>query len=486
MTLSDTVLSSIENSPAIDTDSYKTSHWMQYPPNTEYVYSYLESRGGQFDEAVMAGVMYNLHQIAGEALGEGDIETLQDLIVPHMGGNPENFNREGWEDIVKTHKGRLPVKIMGIPEGTRIGTKNALMTIVNTDPKHAWLVGHLETALMRMWYPITVASLSYAIRKVILQGLEESGTPEDIDFKLQDFGSRGASSQESAKIGAGAHALVFKGSDTMIALPYLYKYYKTKEMPLFSVPAAEHSTITSWGRGGEVNAYRNMLQKYPDGTVSIVSDSYDIMNACANIYGGELRDIVTSRSGVLVIRPDSGDIIPTILNILNVLAEKFGTSENSKGFRVLPPFLRLLQGDGMNYHTVKSLIRALIDNSWSLDNIACFGMGGKLLQGVDRDTMKFAFKCSAVYYDDQWHEVFKDPITDPGKASKKGLLTVHYDNGEFKTKSSLNPERGKFGNRLVPMFLDGKVLYQEDLDTIRKRVRQTDYAIPIDGAGSLK
>ncbi len=459
---------------------------MQYPPGAEYVYSYLESRGGQFDEAVIAGVMYNLHQIAGSVLNEGDIETLEDMIVPHMGGNPANFNREGWDDIVKTHKGRLPVKIMGIPEGTRIGTKNALMTIVNTDPKHAWLVGHLETSLMRMWYPITVASLSYAIRKEILAGLEESGTPELVDFMLQDFGSRGASSRESAKIGAGAHALIFKGSDTMIAMPYLYKYYKAKECPFFSVPAAEHSTITSWGREREVDAYRNMLQKYPKGIVSIVCDSYDTFNACANIFGGELKSMTTGRDGVVVLRPDSGEIIPTILKMLTTLAEKFGTTENSKGFRVLQPCLRILQGDGMNYHTVKSLIRALIDNGWSLDNIACFGMGGKLLQGVDRDTMKFAFKCSAVYYDGKWHEVFKDPITDPGKVSKRGLLSVHYDQGKFTTRGSLKPDYGKFGNRLVPMFLNGEVLYQEDLDTIRNRVLQADYAIPIDGAGSLK
>lgn len=450
----------------IDSDSYKISHAKQYPPGTTRVFSYLESRGGQFDDQVMFGLQYILkHYFKGVVVTHQQIDMAKAIVTSHM-GSADNFNEEGWRYIVDHHGGRLPLRICAIAEGTRITPHNALVTVVNTDPNCYWLVNYMETALLRVWYPITVATLSRNIRSIIEQYLELSGTPDRIDFMLQDFGSRGSTSQESASIGGAAHLVNFKGSDTMVAIPFLMKYYGATTMPAFSVPAAEHSVITSWGKVKESESYRNLLKQYPTGIVSIVSDSYDIFNACENIYGEELRELIMQRDGVLVIRPDSGDIIPTVLRILEILGRRFGTTINSKGFRVLPPQVRVLQGDGMNINTIRSLCKALIDNGWSLDNIACFGMGGKLLQGVDRDTLKFAFKCCAININGEWSPVYKDPVTDPGKTSKKGIVYVLKNGNRYETftKLTLDPVEG---DQLIPVFENGDILTEYHLDQIR-------------------
>lgn len=454
----------------IDSDSYKTSHNRQYPPGTTRVFSYLESRGGQFDDQVMFGLQYILKRyLTGVVVTDQQIDMAKAIITSHM-GSPETFNEAGWRHIVREHGGRLPLKISAIPEGTRITPHNALVTVVNTDPACYWLVNYMETVLMRIWYPITVASLSRNIRTIIEQYLELTGSPERIDFMLQDFGSRGSTSSESAAIGGAAHLVNFQGSDTMVAIPFLMKYYGATSMPAFSVPASEHSTITSWGRNRETEAYRNLLTLYPQGIVSIVSDSYDIFNACDKIYGEELRELILHRDGVLVIRPDSGDIIPTMLRILEILGRKFGTTVNSKGYRVLPPQVRVLQGDGMNINTIQLLCRALTDAGWSLDNIACFGMGGKLLQGVDRDTLKFAFKCCAVEIDGVWNPVYKDPVTDPGKTSKRGVVYVLKNGRKYHTftKLTLNPVAD---DQLIPVFENGCMLTEYTLNQIRASAR---------------
>ena len=450
----------------IDSDSYKTSHDRQLPPGATRVFSYLESRGGQFDDQVMFGLQYIIKRyLTGVVVTHQQIDMAKAIIESHM-GSPKAFNEAGWRYIVDHCGGRLPLRISAIPEGTRISAHNALVTVVNTDPNCYWLVNYMETALMRVWYPITVATLSRNIRTVLERYLELTGSPELIDFMLQDFGSRGSTSSESASIGGAAHLVNFKGSDTMVAIPFLMKYYGATTMPAFSVPASEHSTITSWGRLRETEAYRNLLTLYPTGVVSIVSDSYDIFNACDVIYGQMLHDVIMQRDGVLVIRPDSGDIIPTMLRILEILGRRFGTTVNSKGYRVLPPQVRVLQGDGMNYNTIQLLCRALMDAGWSLDNIACFGMGGKLLQGVDRDTLKFAFKCCAIEVDGVWMPVYKDPITDPGKTSKQGIVYVLLNGNRYETytKLTLDPVAE---DQLIPVFENGDILKKYTLDQIR-------------------
>jgi nicotinamide phosphoribosyltransferase len=449
----------------LQTDSYKFTHWKQYPPGTERVYSYLESRGGMFGQVVFFGLQYYLLKyLQGAVVDEQDVHEAQSFVDQHIG--PGMFNGEGWMHIVRQHGGRLPVVIKAAPEGSIVDVQNVLMTIENTDPKCYWLPNYLETLLLKVWYPITVATLSRAIRKVFLSALERSGDPSLIDFKLHDFGYRGVSSEETAGIGAAAHLINFKGTDTVAGVRILQKYYHSEQMEGFSVPAAEHSTITAWGRQNEVLAYKNMLSQFPNGIVAVVSDSYNVYEACEKLWGEILHDEVLQRDGTLVVRPDSGNPRETVLKVLAILGEKFGHQINGKGYRVLNPKVRVIQGDGVNYWTIQDTLMAMNRAGWSADNIS-FGMGGALLQQLNRDTQKFAFKCSNITVNGEDRDVFKDPVEGHDKASKRGRLALLFDDGLWSTERVRNSDVG--ADQLQTVFRDGEVMLSHSVAEIRER-----------------
>jgi nicotinamide phosphoribosyltransferase len=450
----------------LQTDSYKFTHWKQYPPGTEYVYSYLESRGGMFGQVVFFGLQYYLDRyLSGVVVEQEDVNEAKRFVDEHLG--PDLFNHAGWMHIVRHHAGKLPVSIKAVPEGSVVDVSNVLMTIENTDPACYWLPNYLETLLLKVWYPITVATLSRAIRCVMLSALERSGDPSLIDFKLHDFGYRGVSSEETAGLGAAAHLINFKGTDTVAGIRVLQHYYRSDQMEGFSVPAAEHSTITAWGRENEANAYRNMLEQFPSGIVAVVSDSYNVYNACEKIWGEALHDNVLGREGTLVVRPDSGNPREVVLKVLDTLGEKFGYQMNSKGYRVLNPKIRVIQGDGVNFWTIQDTLMAMNRAGWSADNIS-FGMGGALLQQLNRDTQKFAFKTSNVTVNGEDREVFKDPIEGHEKISKRGRLALHLNEGSW---STVRIERGESDKKdqLQAVFRDGKVLVKQTVSEIRER-----------------
>ncbi|MHB8123889.1 MAG: nicotinate phosphoribosyltransferase [Desulfuromonadaceae bacterium] len=459
---------SISKSMILNTDSYKVSMFKQYPPGTTGVYSYIESRGGRYDETVFFGLQAFIKEYLCKPITRGDIELADTILTAH--GEP--FNREGWEYILREHGGYLPVVIRAVPEGTVVPVKNVLATIENTDPKAFWLTTWLETALLRaIWYPTTVATQSWAIKQLIKDFLEKTGDPSTVNFKLHDFGARGVSSLESAGIGGAAHLVNFMGTDTITGVLHAREYYNAG-IAGFSIPAAEHSTITSWGRGGEASAYENMLDQFakPGAIVAVVSDSYDIFNAVENIWGTELRDKVKASGGTLVIRPDSGDPVTVNLRLVEILGAKFGYTVNSKGFKVLGPWVRLIQGDGLNELTIRSILGAFMAMGWSADNIA-FGMGGALLQQVDRDTQKFAMKASSVCVDGTWRGIQKDPITDQGKKSKAGRVKLFFNGVDFVSSVSAPTGWTDNGSRWVDaleeVFRDGKLVREMNFEEIR-------------------
>lgn len=403
----------------ICTDSYKYSHFKQYPPGTTAMFDYLESRGGRYDELVFFGLQYIIREYLCKPFTREDLEEAADIAALH--GVP--FNREGFEYILKEYEGYFPVTIKALPEGTVAPVKVPLITIECEDFKAFWCVGFLEALILQVWYPITVATNSREIKKVIKQYLEETGDVSGLPFKLHDFGLRGTSSMESGVIGGMAHLANFLGTDTMPALLGARRYYGEK-IAGFSIPAAEHSTITSWLRENETEAYRNMIQQFSkEGSIyAVVSDSYNLMNAVGNIWGVTLKEEVIASKGLLVLRPDSDDPVTTPIKVIEKLAEKFGTTTNSKGYKVLNN-VRVIQGDGIAIETIRSICIGLKLKGFSIDNIA-FGMGGALLQIVNRDDQKFAIKCSATKVNGEWRDVFKDPITDPNKRSKPGRVTT--------------------------------------------------------------
>ena len=420
------------NNSLLNTDSYKASHWLQYAPGTDATFFYVESRGGIHDRTVFFGLQAILKETLSTPITHADVDEARDLFAAH--GDP--FNESGWRDIVDRHGGLLPIRIRSVPEGTVVPTHNALMTIESIDPKAYWVPSYLETMLLRIWYPVTVATVSWHAKQTIRQFLERtSDDPEgQLPFKLHDFGARGVSSLESAAIGGAAHLVNFLGTDTVSGLLLARAHYH-EPMAGFSIPAAEHSTITAWGRDREVDAYRNMLTQFakPGSIVSIVSDSYDIFHAIREHWGKTLKDEVIQSGGTVVIRPDSGDPVAVVHQCMELLDEAFGHTINGKGFKVLN-HVRVIQGDGINPTSIRAVLERIPSAGYATDNLA-FGMGGALLQRLDRDTQKFALKCSAARVEGQWIDVYKDPVTDKGKQSKRGRMTLlrHREYGTFKT-----------------------------------------------------
>lgn len=303
-----------------------------------------------------------------------------------------------------------------------------------------------------------------------------SETADDADaeiaFKVHDFGSRGVSSQETAAIGGAAHLVNFMGTDTITALILHRRFYRA-EMAGFSIPAAEHSTITSWGKENEAQAYRNMLKQFakPNALVAVVSDSWNIFNAVEKIWGEQLKQEVIDSGATVVIRPDSGEPTEVVSKIARLLSEKFGFDVNSKGFKVLKN-VRIIQGDGVNQDSIREILQRLKFEGFSASNIA-FGIGGSLLQKVNRDTLKFAYKCSAIVTNGELREVYKQPITDSGKNSKRGRLDLILKDGKYETVKIQNPETIAAENSVLQtVYENGEFLIDDNLDEIRKRAKQ--------------
>lgn len=446
---------------ALATDSYKASHWLQFPPNTDQTFYYIESRS-EDEDILFFGLQALLQEYLLDVPTCRMITEAKFIWDRHIGENI--FNYEGWQRIVDM--GYLPLEIKAVPEGSITKSKNVLVTVTNTDPRFWWLPGWVETLLMEVWYPITVATRSYQMKKIILKHLEKSGEPGLIDFKLHDFGFRGVSSYQSAMLGGMAHLVNFKGTDTIAAVEGIYKYYGSEEMPAFSVPAAEHSTVTSWGKENESKAYENMLDQFakPGKVLAVVSDSYDLDKAVKNIWGKELKQKVIDSCAMIVVRPDSGDPEEVVLRTLHNLAESYGTTVNEKGYKVLHN-VAAIQGDGIsNPEVIDNILSAAESEGFSATNLTS-GMGGGLLQQVNRDTYKFAMKCSAAKIDGEWKDVFKCPKDDPWKKSKKGLLGIQ--NGKTIRLNGVDDPR----NELVTVFKDGYCLNMSTFDQVRERTK---------------
>lgn len=450
--------------PILDTDSYKASHFLQYPEGTTHLFSYLESRGGVYDSVKFVGLQPILDQLA-TVVTSDDVQEAAELFKLH--GVP--FPIEGWQRVVDVHGGKIPLRIRAVREGTIIPNHNALVTVTNTDPELPWLVSWFETCLLRVWYPTTVATTSCVIRDLILSYLEQtSESPdEEIGFKLHDFGSRGVSSRESAALGGFAHLTNFLGTDTVPALVLARNTYN-EQIAGFSIPAAEHSTITSWGKEGELDAYRNFLTQFakPGTIAACVSDSYDLYNAVEFLWGEELREAIIESGATLVIRPDSGVPHEVVLKTVQLLDAKFGSTVNSKGFKVLN-HVRVIQGDGIDVHSIEAILSTLVGQGFSATNIA-FGMGGALLQYVNRDTQRFAYKCSAALVDGEWRDVYKDPVTDPGKTSKKGRLELCDVADEYRTMRMDDSQYEHHLSVMHTVFENGEVTKRWTLNDIRE------------------
>jgi nicotinamide phosphoribosyltransferase len=474
----------LTNNPITDTDSYKPSHPFLFAPEMDSSYYYFASRGGRYRYTCFNGAQALV-------LGMTDLVTMDHVreAAEIFEEHGEPFYREGWERIVTHYGGRIPLRIRAVPEGLVVPTGNVLLDVEPStpDPMIRWLPGWFETKLVRLWYPTTVATRGAYLREKILEALVRSSDDPmaEIDYKLHCFGSRGSSSMETARIGGCAHLINFRGSDTVEALRHARHYYGAK-MAGVSIPAPEHSVITSFVPAGspadaEPGAHfeeaffehlvRQFLyggatgKKYP--IVAAVSDSYDLYNAIENYWCGErLLPLVRNSGGRVVIRPDSGTPAEVDVKALTILERKLGMRKNTKEFKVLPTYYRLIQGDGVNDESVPEILHEVMAHGYSADNIN-FGMGGGGLQDMTRDTLKFAEKMAAMLRLGRWSPVSKKPKTDPGKNSMGGRFALVHEGGAYATVPQ--PRKDDY---LTPIFDMGRVLKTYTWEEVRANARK--------------
>lgn len=449
-----------------DTDSYKYTHYWQYPEGTENVWSYFEARtGAKFNKTLWYGLQYYLIEfLEGVVVTRDLIDEAEDLALNHFGTLDGTFNRPMWEYIVDKYGGKLPIRICAVPEGSLIPVSNILMSIVNTDKKCFPLTNHVETLLSKLWYPNTVATLSYELLRLITDYTNWTSSSDALrKFSIHDFGYRGVSSEESAAIGGSAHLVNFMGTDTTKAMRFAKYYYGASYKNLaFSVKATEHSVMTPLGPRGERAIVRRLLEQSPTGIMAMVIDSFNYRNF-VEMIGTEFKDAIVNRNGKIVIRPDSGDPVAVSLDVIKGLAKNFGFTINSKGYKELPPYIGMLWGDGIDYDGVRNILFAFKNDGWATSNII-FGMGGALLQKVNRDTQRFAFKCSAQCRDGVWYDVFKEPL-DSSKVSKRGILKLGRNgDGMYFTVKDTAPD---FTDHLECRFENGDISSRISFDEVR-------------------
>lgn len=466
-------------------DAYKPTHSFQYPPDTKFVDVYFEARKDPFGHGkvvTFGDQIFNLQYLAEpftmDQLRRSD-EFWKEVGVP--------FPEEDCRYIVEELGGKLPLEIRQLPDGTLADTHTALYTMRNTiEGRCAWLPAFIETLKQQnTWYPTSVATLSWTAKQIQYDFHKESSCLDESEilYKLQDFGFRATTCLEQSIIGGMAHALNYRGSDTSVSNMGIELVYGKTESGLLthSICAMEHMTSTAWGRENEVEAIRNFVERVcynngRGGAGSIIIDTYDALTFVKRVLVDQLSDLIEKvrrAGGVIILRPDSGDPVEVPVTIMQQLMEHYGYYTNMKGYHVLPNHFRVIQGDGMTLLSIAQLYDKMRSPSirYSIDNL-CVGMGGGLLQKVDRDMLGMAQKGSFITVGNKSYGISKDPATDPGKRSQEGQFSVIRDPV---TKRLINVPRGETGSQpdlLRTSFLNGEILVKEDWVTVLNRLEQ--------------
>jgi nicotinamide phosphoribosyltransferase len=451
-----------------------------YPEGTTKIYSYLCARSKKKSEyAVFFGLQYYLKEYLSKPITQADAAEFLEYHSMILGPAPQ----ETVDKITALATlGYLPIEIKAVPEGTVIDNQNVLATVTNTHPDFAWVVGFFESLLLKVWNTTTVATLSHKFKKLVVERAAKTSDSEFlVPFLVHDFGYRGVSSEETAALSGAAHLVNFCGTDTVPAVKMLKEMYSGEGLIGASVPASEHSIMCSYGYENELEAFNAMMDKNPTGIVSIVSDTYNFWNVMTD-FTSKLKDKILAREGKVVFRPDSGDpklILcgdptapansPERKGAIVLLAEQFGTTVNSKGYKELNPKVGLIYGDGMYYDRYVDILNTMENMGFASTNLV-IGVGGLLLQQHNRDDLGFAFKATFAIVNGQERILFKDPITDSGKRSHKGLMMLEKVGDKYITRDQVTEDEEARGE-LETVFINGKILIETDLTTIRERAK---------------
>lgn len=456
----------MKHNTVIDVDFYKTTQRKMYDPAVEGIFSYAESRGGIYNIMVMFGAQGWIKDTLLKPITKADVD-IADFIISGMGGFP--FDREPWDIVVNEYNGFIPVTIKAIKEGQKVPVKNAVITIECIDRRIFSLVNYLETSFLRaVWFPSTIATRAFHIRKNLDDLFSKyADSSASTDFSFLDFSGRGVESYDASAIGTAAFLTSFQGTDTVAGVYYAYENYGN-EICGNSVAATEHSVMTSYGKENEKLSFKRLVSIHKDQVLSVVSDTWNIYQACE--YWVSIADDVENQNIQLVVRPDSGDPFEVLPKMLEILSKGYKTHLNDKGLKVFDR-LKILWGDGVDETNYLQIFKLFIDLGYGPENLIV-GSGGGLMQRVNRDDMKWAFKASAVYKHGQWVPIKKDPITDPGKQSKAGKLELifhkkkkFYDTVDWTIAHQLGELQ------LEVVYKNGKLMREQTMKEIRELIR---------------
>lgn len=481
----------------LNVDSYKTGHDAMMKDGVIGLESNIVARKPTkyTSHVVMMGLEIYLQEYLDVTITHADIDEAE-LETTERG---DDFDREFWEHIVNVHGGKLPLHIRAIPEGTVVPVGVPLVRSFSTDPRVKVIASYIETQLQRaVQFPTTVASNARSIKVFLADTMERHAGHRFVDYHLHNFGDRSASSYESAILAAISHAVVFNGSDCLAANRYIKSYYRTMTAYLSSVTASEHSATCSNSNADKrddfnmaikmVRLWEKKVEKYiANGSVgvppivSVVIDTYDAKRFVRDFIGTKLKATIEEigkrcPGAKLVMRPDSGDPTTMPIEILEILMEKFGSTTNANGYAVLPSFIGVIQGDGINEDSIRTIVENLEAKMYSLENIV-FGMGGKLVHPEKgRDTYSFAMKGSAQQLEDgTWEDLFKDPITDVGKRSLRGRVTTYECTSTGKIlaeRIELQEVNPFLRDMMVDMYINGEIMNLSSFDDVRARANK--------------
>lgn len=483
--------------PTLLADFYKISHREQYPDRTEIIYSTWTPRSNKYypacTEVIAFGFQafikkYIIHYFDNHFFNRDLSKVLSEYTrcIKYTLGieNPVTSHLE------KLHKlGYMPICIKAIPEGTRVPLRVPMLTIHNTHPDFFWLTNYLETLMScELWLPSTTATIADRYRKILNEyAIKTVGNTLFVPFQGHDFSMRGMSSVESAMSGGAGHLLSFVGTDNIPAIYFLEQYYSAdieQEIVGTSIPATEHSVMCAGGNdtGDELETYRRLITEiYPNGFISIVSDTWDLWNTITDILPSLKKDIM-KRAGKVVIRPDSGDPVKIMCGdttsfevrrykgVVQLLWEIFGGEVNAQGYKVLDPHIGCIYGDAITPERCSEICLLLAQKGFASTNVV-YGIGSYTYQYNTRDTFGFAIKSTMCEINGNSKPIYKDPITDDGiKKSQTGVVVVTKDSsGDLICKDGLSFHHNEL-DELKYIFRDGVLLVDEVLSAIRERL----------------
>jgi nicotinamide phosphoribosyltransferase len=479
--------------PLMACDAYKLGHAMMYPEGTTRVLANVTPRGSRID-GVDAFVAFGIQAFIDDlvALWQPFFDADEDAVCAwyeHRVAQTVGPNTVGSDHVRQLHRhGRLPLEFRLVPEGTEVPVRVPMVTVENTVDHAYWLVNYIETYMAsQTWLPIVSATTALHFRRMLDAHAERTSDAADfVDWQGHDFSARGMQGLQMAAASGAAHLLSFAGSDTLAARDWIETHYEVSpdSLVLGSVPATEHAVMCAGtADAGEFETFERLLDTFPEGILSVVSDTFDLWAVCTDFLP-RLSDKILTRNGKLVIRPDSGnpaDILcgdpaapegsPAAKGVIELLWDEFGGVVNSKGYKQLDDHIGAIYGDSITFERGDEIARRLADKGFASTNVV-LGIGSFTYTFVTRDTAGLANKTTWVEINGVGQDVWKNPVTDPSgvKESAVGRLAVLVaDDGTIYRVDRATPEQ-EAKSMLELMWRDGEWVRRQTWADVLDRV----------------